>query len=301
VTITYAEGVFYIEDTSRNGVRLNAEPKRLPRGERHALKSGDRLLIGPYEIRVSVMALTAPLMLRAEPDVRPLPSALRSNPFAITQDDDLLSRLRPTILGAAPKPTPVEGQVEVSAYCPFVLPPSSWQSFVVYAHLPSARPQVQSDSEQFFEAGSRAEASRTRARARIKEGAEIQIVPWLENCEFNPPRASVLWMEEWHRVLFRVRALPRRKGLRDGIVRFYVGPVLVGEISVSAWVEKKQSPVRRSAVAWRAEAYQACSSRTATRMRSSSIDCSTLIRCSASTTSAMSRHSAAARNGTTRS
>src|SRR6185295_4531800 len=47
-------GVFYIEDTSRNGVCLNSSRHRLVRGEPSALTAGDRILIDPYEIRVTI-------------------------------------------------------------------------------------------------------------------------------------------------------------------------------------------------------------------------------------------------------
>jgi type VI secretion system FHA domain protein len=52
--ITCRSSDFYIEDTSRNGVFLNSSSNRLNRGEPHVLKSGDRILIEPYEIRVSI-------------------------------------------------------------------------------------------------------------------------------------------------------------------------------------------------------------------------------------------------------
>jgi type VI secretion system FHA domain protein len=52
--ITYRNAVYYIEDTSRNGVCLNSSKDRLVRGRPYALKSGDRILIDPYEIRVSI-------------------------------------------------------------------------------------------------------------------------------------------------------------------------------------------------------------------------------------------------------
>ena len=58
--ITYASGVFYIEDTSRNGVCLNSSRNRLGRGEPHPLANGDRLLIDPYEIMVTVQGAVAP-------------------------------------------------------------------------------------------------------------------------------------------------------------------------------------------------------------------------------------------------
>ena len=48
------DGRFYIEDTSRNGISLNAPSNRLARGRQYPLSSGDLLLIDPYEISVSV-------------------------------------------------------------------------------------------------------------------------------------------------------------------------------------------------------------------------------------------------------
>lgn len=52
--ISCARGVFYIEDTSTNGVFVNHSRARLARGRPHPLAAGDRLFIDPYEIRVSV-------------------------------------------------------------------------------------------------------------------------------------------------------------------------------------------------------------------------------------------------------
>jgi type VI secretion system FHA domain protein len=52
--ISYRNAVYYIEDRSRNGVCLNSSKNRLERGRAYALKSGDRILIDPYEIRVSI-------------------------------------------------------------------------------------------------------------------------------------------------------------------------------------------------------------------------------------------------------
>src|SRR5262245_24393643 len=52
--ISYRDSVFYIEDTSRNGVFLNSSRNRLVRGQAYPLGDGDRLIIDPYEIRVSI-------------------------------------------------------------------------------------------------------------------------------------------------------------------------------------------------------------------------------------------------------
>lgn len=53
--ITYQSGTFYIvDDSSANGVFLNSVNNRLVPGKRYALKPGDRIIIDPYEIDVSI-------------------------------------------------------------------------------------------------------------------------------------------------------------------------------------------------------------------------------------------------------
>jgi type VI secretion system FHA domain protein len=52
--ILFNQGVFLIEDTSTNGVFLNSQQNRLPRGKPHPLRSGDIIFIDDYEVRVTV-------------------------------------------------------------------------------------------------------------------------------------------------------------------------------------------------------------------------------------------------------
>lgn len=52
--ISYRNGVFLIEDRSRNGVFLNSTTNRLTPGKPQLLQSGDVLFIEPYEIQVSI-------------------------------------------------------------------------------------------------------------------------------------------------------------------------------------------------------------------------------------------------------
>lgn len=59
-SVCFAGGTFYLEDTSRNGVFLNASDRPLARGCRHALKSGDRLRIDPFEIEATIAAAPTP-------------------------------------------------------------------------------------------------------------------------------------------------------------------------------------------------------------------------------------------------
>jgi type VI secretion system protein ImpI len=56
-TISFQDGVFYIVDEqSANGVFINSAKNRLVPGRRYALKDGDRIIIDPYEMEVSIGA-----------------------------------------------------------------------------------------------------------------------------------------------------------------------------------------------------------------------------------------------------
>lgn len=57
--IRYRDGQFFVIDTnSSNGVYLNAPDRRLEQGRPYAIKTGDWLLIDPFEIHVSVVDST---------------------------------------------------------------------------------------------------------------------------------------------------------------------------------------------------------------------------------------------------
>jgi len=57
--IRFMDGSFQIEDTSTNGVFLNSTTERIVRGRSYPIKSGDRILIDPYEIVAHVEASEA--------------------------------------------------------------------------------------------------------------------------------------------------------------------------------------------------------------------------------------------------
>lgn len=79
--ITFRNGVFYIQDTSRNGVSVNSPENRLVRERPYALKTGDRLFIEPYEIDVWIEAAAA--RPARQPHADPFAN---SDPFAPSPD-----------------------------------------------------------------------------------------------------------------------------------------------------------------------------------------------------------------------
>jgi len=57
--ISFTNGAFFIEDTSTNGVFVNSQQNRLPRGKPHPLRNGDTIFIDDYEVRVALAAAPA--------------------------------------------------------------------------------------------------------------------------------------------------------------------------------------------------------------------------------------------------
>jgi len=78
--ISFRNGVFYIEDTSRNGVTVNSPENRLVRNRPYALKAGDRLFIEPHEIDVWIDAASQPTA--RQPLVDLFVPAAEDDPFA---------------------------------------------------------------------------------------------------------------------------------------------------------------------------------------------------------------------------
>src|SRR5688572_17714887 len=95
-TISFRNGVFYIQDKSRNGVSINSPDNRLVRDRPYALKSGDVIFIEPYEIDVSIDADVE------RPRYQPL-----DDPFG--QDDPFAPVRGPQPERLSPVPPPAAG------------------------------------------------------------------------------------------------------------------------------------------------------------------------------------------------
>ena len=82
--ISFRNGVFYIEDTSRNGVTVNSPENRLVRNRPYALKTGDRLFIEPHEIDVWIDAPSQPAARQPLGDL--FVPAAEDDPFAARRE-----------------------------------------------------------------------------------------------------------------------------------------------------------------------------------------------------------------------
>ena len=109
-TISYQDGIFYIVDEqSANGVFINSTTNRLVPGRRYALKNGDRIIIDPYEMEVSISTGRGHEARRPADDLheaRGLSQSGRYNPFESADPFALPPRTPAPIGASAPTPRP---------------------------------------------------------------------------------------------------------------------------------------------------------------------------------------------------
>jgi type VI secretion system protein ImpI len=107
--IKYVNGVFYIEDTSTNGVFVNSQNNRLVKGQPYALKSGDWIFIEPYEIKASISEQKEPAESLLESPLLAPPVSGRVPSYSIPDDPFASSPSLSRPSGPSVRPDPDEG------------------------------------------------------------------------------------------------------------------------------------------------------------------------------------------------
>jgi len=105
--ISFRNGVFYIEDKSRNGISINSVDNRLAPGRPYALKNGDRIFIEPYEIRATIEEESTNSFPLDDPFVQPVTPQIEAAGFTPPAEASGGGELDPLkLLGASPRSAP---------------------------------------------------------------------------------------------------------------------------------------------------------------------------------------------------
>ncbi len=145
---------------------------------------------------------------------------------------------------APPPPAAVHEDVQFTVYRPNNVRPARWYLLLAFAHRGGLVEDDDGnliDPVQMVERQARAllsdqevpfDSVRTDATEAVSIGSDLVLEPWLEQGEFNPPRATIQWVEHVHRVEFRMRVPDPAAGrpVRGGL-RVFSGPVLIGELT----------------------------------------------------------------------
>jgi hypothetical protein len=237
-----------------------AEPIRLPEPTPRSAPGVLGLLRGLFKRRKKSEKAAGPTAAPSPPEVEK-PTTRAAPPGAA-------EAIRQPRAPGAPTPVPLEKEagpsapVEFTVYHPQELRPQVWKTLLVYVHVQKAQFAVEADSRERLEPGVPVGQRRSAATQEIKRGAPIAVVPYLPGCLFNPPSQTLLWLEDWHRAEFRVQAAPDQPGFElgsavNGLVSFYVGTVLVGDVKIWALLSDKEEVTASSPQTASARPYQA--------------------------------------------
>jgi len=135
--------------------------------------------------------------------------------------------------------------VRFTSYHPARMASGKWHKLLAYIHLPEVAEAIHEDSRAALgpEAPNYGKGRDTATETILRE-AEITVVPEMSGVRFNPPRQTILWLEDWHRADFRMQANPadpefEAENTVFGKVRFYVGPILVAETNMATYITEE--------------------------------------------------------------
>ena len=135
---------------------------------------------------------------------------------------------------------PALEQVTFTAYHPREIQAQQWQPMIVYLSLdtPAALAQVAgSAAERLGGKLSDYRPGRSARSAGMHRGTKLRIIPSAPGFQFNPEFLDVTWQEDVQQHEFRMRAETAQAGQAvNGVVQFYQGMVLRGEVPISVFV-----------------------------------------------------------------
>ena len=160
----------------------------------------------------------------------------------------------------------IDDDVSFTVYRPRYLSPKVWASLLAFVHKtdPVVDPE-QGPVDPIKEVERRAREvlgpsvpppARADARSGLPRGARLRIAIDLPRVQCNPDEVELDWWEPIHEVKFRLQAGPELTGsVVRGAVRFWYGPLLIGEVSLAISVRAAGEPDEAS-VAERAPMYR---------------------------------------------
>jgi hypothetical protein len=155
----------------------------------------------------------------------------------------------PAARPAAERPPYADENVQFTVYRPRTVQPGKWYPLLAFAHLSERSPDAPQDEpdpvqevrrqagEVFGEAAEDLRVGVDSPQEIPREG-EITFVPEIAGVQFNPPRASFLWMESVHRADFRLRASAELDGrTARGRMSVFLGGILLAEVGLAVRVD----------------------------------------------------------------
>jgi anti-anti-sigma factor len=129
--------------------------------------------------------------------------------------------------------SPKTEEVHFSAFYPQEATVEKWHTLLVYTYIPTLLATVREDAQKFRDEIGEMRESRPATSTRLARGTDITVVPDCEGVNFNPKSVTFQWLEDLHRVQFRMQAEAGMAGLAGNArVTLYAGPLIVGTLKM---------------------------------------------------------------------
>ena len=135
--------------------------------------------------------------------------------------------------------------VQFTVFRPKDIPPLKWRTLLAFAHLaelpedadedePDPVQQVQQQAEQVLGSAIAAYGKVTQdSTSSVPRMGSIVFIPQMTGIEFNPPRHEFQWVENVHKMEFRIRAAKEMEGkTARGRLTVYLGSLILAEIGL---------------------------------------------------------------------
>ena len=167
-------------------------------------------------------------------------------PPAPSQEDTFVEESPPDEIyeeTSAPPPA-VDEDVQFTVFRPDVVKPNEWYKLLAYAHKEGLMDQVQDLAEEELGVQIANFADTTQdARASVPKDSLLRLVPQMDGVRFNPPEASILWLEDLHEQEFRLQATPELDGKTTrGMLTVFLDNVILAEVSLKIEVSSTKEP-----------------------------------------------------------
>lgn len=165
----------------------------------------------------------------------------------------------PAVAAASPRPAPespevpsrtgfrtgIEG-IEFGSHLPLKQPPlmsvsypdtltsAQWRQLHAYLYAPADADAVATDIEARKKAVEHLHRVSSGRASTIAYGAQVTVIPEIGGVVFQPRRVQFKWRELWHRAQFDASYTGREARLEKGTVSWFVGPVCIGQVFLSA-------------------------------------------------------------------
>ena len=241
--VTFRDGTFLIEDTSRNGTFINAPQNRIPSHTPTVIMSGDMIFVEPYEVRVEIVAELSDLKAGERP----------SDPRQLDPLDALFGA--PDTVPPKPSPAPIptgalslspapgafrkEASLSVLAARFAVYAPPRMQRgqqcvLEVWAYRPELHEVVATEAMK----DGRAELLGSKGPLAIEVGKTITVTILLPGFRVHPAADSVLWDGEKANTSFLITAEAKTNaGLYIGTATILSGTVPITLVHFGLWLD----------------------------------------------------------------